>query len=165
VKLIGVIRSKETRTVKDKVGFIPDVRAELETMAGILADCSGQLAPTSEKAPPHLSLCRRQRLLWGRHQSRLLWYIAPEPAPTRFLAPAPATYVPPAPDPAAYYANCDAVRAAGASPLYAGSRASGPPWIATRLVSRANNPTLGISTPCDNGRFPTRESRHYRVSQ
>ena len=66
-------------------------QAEHDAMANILADCSGQLAPTNEKGP-----------------------VAPVAAP----APAPAP-VAPAPAPAAYYKNCDAVRAAGAAPLYA----------------------------------------------
>ncbi|WP_427007066.1 excalibur calcium-binding domain-containing protein [Pseudarthrobacter sp. H2] len=42
-------------------------------------------------------------------------YVPPAPAP--YEPPAPAPYEPPAP--VAYYANCDAVRAAGAAPLYA----------------------------------------------
>jgi len=36
---------------------------------------------------------------------------------SRYVPPAPAPYEPPAP--VTYYANCDAVRAAGAAPLYA----------------------------------------------
>jgi hypothetical protein len=44
-------------------------------------------------------------------------YVPPAPAP--YEPPAPAPYEPPAPAPVAYYANCDAVRAAGAAPLYA----------------------------------------------
>jgi len=35
-------------------------------------------------------------------------------------APAPPPAPPPAPAPDVYYANCDAVRAAGAAPIYAG---------------------------------------------
>ncbi|QQQ76758.1 excalibur calcium-binding domain-containing protein [Saccharothrix sp. 6-C] len=51
--------------------------------------------------------------------------VAPPPPPPPPPAPAP-TYEPPPPAPrpeqpaSAYYANCDAVRAAGAAPLYAG---------------------------------------------
>jgi hypothetical protein len=71
-------------------------QAEHDAMANILADCSGQLAPTNEKAP-------------------VAPVAAPAPAPAARVAPAPA----PAPAPAAYYKNCDAVRAAGAAPLYA----------------------------------------------
>lgn len=72
-------------------------QAEHDAMARILADCSGQLAPTNEKAPV---------------------VAAPAPAPD----PAPVAPAPVAPAPAAaYYKNCDAVRAAGAAPLYAGS--------------------------------------------
>jgi hypothetical protein len=43
-------------------------------------------------------------------------YVAPAPAPAPYVAPAPA----PAPAPAAYYANCSAVKAAGAAPIHAG---------------------------------------------
>ncbi|WP_306912617.1 excalibur calcium-binding domain-containing protein [Arthrobacter sp. B3I9] len=48
-------------------------------------------------------------------------FVAPAPAPyvAPAPAPAPAPYVPPAPA-AAYYANCSAVRAAGAAPIRAG---------------------------------------------
>ncbi|WP_226758822.1 excalibur calcium-binding domain-containing protein [Arthrobacter sp. SO3] len=51
-------------------------------------------------------------------------YVAPAPAavPAPYVAPAPAPapYVAPAPAPAAFYANCTAVKAAGAAPIYAG---------------------------------------------
>ncbi|WP_368670065.1 excalibur calcium-binding domain-containing protein, partial [Chitinophaga sp. GbtcB8] len=51
-------------------------------------------------------------------------FAAPAPQPVPAPAPAPAP-VPEEPAPASpsntFYANCDAVRAAGASPLYAGS--------------------------------------------
>ena len=109
-------------------------QAEHDAMARILADCSGQLAPTNEKAPAAAAP-------------------APEPAPVvapapaapapAAVAPAPAVVVPapavpapvvpapapapvvPAPAPAApaaaYYANCAAAKAAGAAPLHAGS--------------------------------------------
>jgi hypothetical protein len=102
-------------------------QAEHDAMARILADCSGQLAPTAAQAPVASPAP-----------------VAPEPVPAA-VAPAPAVQAPapvapapaaPAPAPAApapmapapvpaapaaaYYANCAAVRAAGAAPLYAG---------------------------------------------
>lgn len=108
-------------------------QAEHDAMARILADCSGQLAPTTSQAPVASPAP-----------------VAPEPAPAP-VAPAPAVQAPapvapapaapapapaapapapvapapapaaPAPAPAAaYYANCAAAKAAGAAPLYAG---------------------------------------------
>jgi hypothetical protein len=80
-------------------------QAEHDAMARILGDCSGQLAPTSEKSAPAPVPPEAP---------------APVPAPA---APAPIEPVPPpvAPAPAAVsYANCTAVRAAGAAPIYAG---------------------------------------------
>ncbi|WP_240484328.1 GmrSD restriction endonuclease domain-containing protein [Pseudarthrobacter sulfonivorans] len=80
-------------------------QAEHDAMARILADCSGQLAPTNEKAPVAA---------------------APAPAPAPAVAAAPVAPAPvvPAPAPAApavaYYANCSAAKAAGAAPIYAG---------------------------------------------
>jgi len=57
---------------------------------------------------------------------------APEPAPAAEpqpeSAPAPAPQPAAAPAPSAYYANCDAARAAGAAPLYAGQ-----PGYSTKL--------------------------------
>jgi len=100
-------------------------QAEHDAMARILADCTGQLAPTNEKAPVVAAPASTPA--------------AAEPAPFVAVpapaAPAPAV-VPPAPAPApvvpvpvpvapapaaAYYANCAAAKAAGAAPLYAGS--------------------------------------------
>jgi hypothetical protein len=95
-------------------------QAEHDAMANILAGCSGQLAPTNEKAPVTAAPAP-----------------APEPAPVAAPAPAPAPApaapapvapapVAPAPAPAApapvavYYANCAAAKAAGAAPIYAG---------------------------------------------
>lgn len=82
-------------------------RAEHDAMARILADCPGALAPTSRQpttpapaAPP----------------SRKAPATAPAP-----VAPAPPAPVPAASVPAAvYYANCTAVRAAGAAPIRLG---------------------------------------------
>lgn len=95
-------------------------QAEHDAMARILGDCSGQLAPTNEKAPVAAPPAP----------------VAPQPAPAPVApaavapAPVPAVVVPapapvvPAPAPAApaaaYYANCSAAKAAGAAPIYAG---------------------------------------------
>ncbi|MDQ0679758.1 hypothetical protein QFZ30_003140 [Arthrobacter pascens] len=86
-------------------------RAEHDAMARILADCSGQLAPTSEKSPPANVPSEAVA------QAPAPAPAAPAPVP---VAPAPVP-VPVAPVPAAVsYANCTAVRAAGAAPIYAG---------------------------------------------
>lgn len=78
-------------------------QAEHDAMARILANCSGQLAPTNEKAQ----------------------VAAAAPAPAPAAAPAAPAPVVPAPAPAApaaaYYANCAAAKAAGAAPLSSGS--------------------------------------------
>ncbi len=79
-------------------------QAEHGAIAGALADCPDEPAPTSAFAAP-----------------------APQPVPEAAPAqpdpaPAPVPVEPaPAPPVTTFYANCDAVRAAGASPLYAGS--------------------------------------------
>jgi hypothetical protein len=92
-------------------------QAEHDAMANILAGCSGQLAPTNEQAP----------VAAAPAPAPVVAAPAPAPAPAP-VAPAPAQVAPapaPAPAPAApapaaaYYQNCDAVRAAGAAPLYA----------------------------------------------
>jgi hypothetical protein len=98
-------------------------QAEHNAMVNMLASCSGRLAPTNDKAPV---------------------VVAPAPAtkPAPVVAPAPAPAVPapplapipapvaqapvalapaPAAPAAAYYSNCAAAKAAGATPLYAGS--------------------------------------------
>lgn len=55
-------------------------------------------------------------------ESRQRFAAVPEPTPTPTPTPAPAPAPAPASAPSqAYYANCDAVRAAGAAPLLAGS--------------------------------------------
>ncbi|WP_307857129.1 GmrSD restriction endonuclease domain-containing protein [Pseudarthrobacter albicanus] len=79
-------------------------QAEHDAMARVLGDCPDALAPTSLEAPPAQAA----------------------PAPAQQGAPAPGLVpaqapVPVAPVPAAaYYANCAAVRAAGAAPIRAG---------------------------------------------
>jgi hypothetical protein len=82
-------------------------QAEHDAMARVLSDCPGALAPTNQPAaaqpapaPPAPAAAPAA---------------VPAPAPVR-VAPAPA----PAPPAAVYYANCAAVRAAGAAPIHAG---------------------------------------------
>lgn len=85
-------------------------QAEHDAMANILADCSGQLAPTNEKAPVAPVAVPAPAAPAA--------VVAPAPAP---VAPAPVAPAPVAPAPVAvYYANCTAAKAAGAAPLYAG---------------------------------------------
>jgi hypothetical protein len=91
-------------------------QAEHDAMASVLANCSGQLAPTNEKAPATPEPAPAAPAPVAPAPAP----VAPAPAP---VAPAPVAPVPApvAPAPAAvYYANCSAARAAGAAPLYAG---------------------------------------------
>lgn len=86
---------------------------ERNAMQDVLATCPDQPLPTSgfaapapepEPAPEPIAVAPAP--------------VAPEPAP---VAPAPAPVAPaPAPPANAFYENCDAVRAAGAAPLFAG---------------------------------------------
>ncbi|MCP9000384.1 DUF1524 domain-containing protein [Pseudarthrobacter sp. RMG13] len=97
-------------------------QAEHDAMARILADCSGQLAPTNEQAPVAAAPAPAPVVAAVP--------VAPAPAPAPVVVvPAPAPVAPapvvPAPvpvpaAPAAYYANCTAAKAAGAAPIYAG---------------------------------------------
>ncbi|WP_314195118.1 DUF1524 domain-containing protein [uncultured Arthrobacter sp.] len=101
-------------------------QAEHDAMARILGDCSGQLAPTNEKAPavaapePVPAVVEPAPVVVAPAPAAPApAVVAPAPVPA---APAPVVPVPAAPAPAAaYYANCAAARAAGAAPLYAGS--------------------------------------------
>ncbi|MCU1516883.1 MAG: Excalibur domain protein [Pseudarthrobacter sp.] len=109
-------------------------QAEHDAMATILADCSGQLAPTNEPAPVAVEpapapAAEPAPVVAAAPVAPAPAAVAPAavaPAPVGVApAPAPAPVVP-APAPAApapaaaYYQNCDAVRAAGAAPLLAG---------------------------------------------
>jgi hypothetical protein len=93
-------------------------QAEHDAMANILADCSGQLAPTNEQAPV-VAAPAPAPVVAPAPAAPAPAPVAPAPAP---VAPAPAPVPAPAPaapaPAAAYYQNCDAVRAAGAAPLY-----------------------------------------------
>jgi hypothetical protein len=112
-------------------------QAEHDAMADVLADCAGQLVPTSEK---EVTVVKAAETAKASEPAAKVAVAAPAPkapapaphtpapvraapAPAPYVppAPAPAPYVPPAPAPAAaYYANCTAVRQAGAAPIYAG---------------------------------------------
>ncbi|MGO4192996.1 DUF1524 domain-containing protein [Arthrobacter sp. YAF17] len=115
-------------------------QAEHDAMAAVLQDCSGQLVPTNEKEAAVVASADTE----GDDAAKAVVvvpepvapaprpyvppapvYVAPAPAPYVRPAPAPAPYVPPArvyvpPAPVTSYANCAAVRAAGAAPIYAG---------------------------------------------
>ena len=79
-------------------------QAEHDAMARVLSDCPGALAPTNQPAA-------------ARPAPAAVPAPVPAPAPVPVhVAPAPAP-VPPA---AVYYANCAAVRAAGAAPIHSG---------------------------------------------
>ncbi|WP_427135797.1 GmrSD restriction endonuclease domain-containing protein [Pseudarthrobacter sp. S9] len=79
-------------------------QAEHDAMARVLADCPDALAPTDQGEPP-------------AQEAPPVQQAAPAPAPAQVqMAPAP---VAPAQAPA-YYANCAAVRAAGAAPIHVG---------------------------------------------
>ncbi|PTT66894.1 calcium-binding protein [Arthrobacter sp. HMWF013] len=100
-------------------------QAEHDAMARILADCSGQLAPTNEKPPvvaPPAPVAPQPAPAPVAPAA-----VAPAPAPAVVVpAPAPVAPAPVVPAPAsaapaaAYYANCSAAKAAGAAPIYAG---------------------------------------------
>lgn len=99
-------------------------QAEHDAMARILADCSGQLAPTNEQAPVAAAPAPAPAAVQPAPVVAAPAPAAPAPAAVAPapVAPAPAVQVPVAPAPAAaYYANCTAAKAAGAAPLYAGS--------------------------------------------
>ncbi|MFD6816070.1 MULTISPECIES: GmrSD restriction endonuclease domain-containing protein [unclassified Microbacterium] len=90
-------------------------QAEYDAMDRVLVTCPDEPAPSSAFAAP------------APQPTSEPAPVEPDPAPVPAPAPiqpAPAPVEPvPAPAPPAntFYANCDAVRAAGASPLYAGS--------------------------------------------
>ncbi|MEG9247182.1 DUF1524 domain-containing protein [Arthrobacter sp. Soc17.1.1.1] len=100
-------------------------QAEHDAMASILSNCNGILAPTNQMAPSVAAPVEPVE-----EAAPVVEPVAPAPAPVvpepvappvvepAPVAPAPA---PVAPAPVAPYPNCDAVRAAGAAPIYAGS--------------------------------------------
>jgi hypothetical protein len=87
-------------------------QAEHDAMARVLADCPDALAPTNQPAsvPPQAAPAQQPA-------PAAVPAAVPAPAPAQVQkAPAPA----PAPPAAVYYANCTAVRAAGAAPIHVG---------------------------------------------
>jgi hypothetical protein len=116
-------------------------QAEHDAMASILADCNSILAPTNQMAPSVAAPVEPVE-----EAPPVVEPVAPAPAPVvpepvappvvapapvapapapAPVAPAPAPVAPApapvAPAPVAPFPNCDAVRAAGAAPIYAGS--------------------------------------------
>jgi hypothetical protein len=101
-------------------------QAEHDAMARILTDCSGQLAPTNQKAlpsptpaPPAAQPAPGVAAPAQASPAPAAVQRVPAPVAPAPVVPAPA---PVAPAPAdVYYANCTAAKAAGAAPLFAGS--------------------------------------------
>ncbi|WP_233199626.1 DUF1524 domain-containing protein [Cryobacterium sp. N22] len=93
-------------------------QAEHDAIANVLNSCSGEMAVTSSFAP----LPAPPVVVAPEPVAAPVVQPEPEPAPE---APAPEPVAPaPAPEPVApavYYENCDAVRAAGAAPIYEGT--------------------------------------------
>jgi hypothetical protein len=109
-------------------------QAEHDAMATILSNCSGQMAPTNEKAPTVAAPAPAATQPAPVQAAPAPVAPAPVPPAPAAQAPVPAAPAPvapapvvPAPVPAApapaavYYANCAAARAAGAAPIYVGS--------------------------------------------
>jgi hypothetical protein len=108
-------------------------QAEHDAMASILTDCSGILAPTNQMAPSVAAPVEpvEEAAPVVEPAAPAPAPVVPEPVAPPVVAPAPVAPAPapvaPAPAPVApapaapYYANCDAVRAAGAAPIAAGS--------------------------------------------
>ena len=90
-------------------------QAEHDAIANVLSSCSGEMAVTSSFAPlPAPPVVVAPEPVAAPE-------VQPEPAPAP-EAPAPEPEpVAPAPTVEVYYQNCDAVRAAGAAPIYAGT--------------------------------------------
>ncbi|XTR51680.1 GmrSD restriction endonuclease domain-containing protein [Pseudarthrobacter sp. So.54] len=110
-------------------------QAEHDAMATVLRDCAGQLVPTNEKEVAVVASADQAANDAAKAAVVVPEPAAPAPAPT-YVAPAPAPFVAPVPAPAAaacaaapyvppapaaaHYANCAAVRAAGAAPIRIG---------------------------------------------
>ena len=80
-------------------------QAEHDAMTRVLGSCTGEMALTSSFTPAPAPVVVAP-------PAPAPVVVAPEPAPAPAPAPAPVDV---------YYENCDAVRAAGAAPIYAGS--------------------------------------------
>ncbi|MCU1631787.1 MAG: hypothetical protein JWM61_439 [Micrococcaceae bacterium] len=102
-------------------------QAEHDAIALILSDCNGILAPTNQMAPsvtqPPAPVETEAPVVVPVAPPVVPEPVAPPVVVPEPVAPAPVAPAPvaPAPAPAPYYANCDAVRAAGAAPIYAGT--------------------------------------------
>ncbi|RJT78118.1 DUF1524 domain-containing protein [Arthrobacter cheniae] len=102
-------------------------QAEHDAIARILSDCNGILAPTNQVAPsvtpPPAPVETEAPVVVPVAPPVVPEPVAPPVVVPEPVAPAPVAPAPvaPAPAPAPYYANCDAVRAAGAAPIYAGT--------------------------------------------
>ncbi|WP_241522026.1 GmrSD restriction endonuclease domain-containing protein [Arthrobacter pityocampae] len=106
-------------------------QAEHDAMATVLADCDGILAPTNQVAPSVAAPAAPVETPTPAPVEPVVPEpapvvpepVAPAPAPVAPapVAPAPVAPAPVAPAPGVYYENCDAVRAAGAAPIAAGS--------------------------------------------
>jgi hypothetical protein len=90
-------------------------RAEHDAMAKVLAKCDGTLARTNNNAPATKAAAPPSDTQAGK-AAQASGQQGAGPAVVR-VAPAPARTVAPT---APYYANCSAVRAAGAAPIFAG---------------------------------------------
>ncbi len=96
------------RQIAVKTRYNPWVTsAEKQAMNTVLGACPDQKLPTNVSVPPPAD--------------------SPTTPPTE----------PTTPPTDVYYANCDAVRAAGAAPLYAGNRATDRAWTSTATASPA----------------------------
>lgn len=92
-------------------------QAEHDAMTRTLRSCTGEMALTSSFTPAPAPL-----VVAPPAPAPAPVIVAPEPAPAPAPEPAPAPGPAPAPAPAEVtYANCDAVRAAGAAPLDQGA--------------------------------------------
>ncbi|GAA1400294.1 GmrSD restriction endonuclease domain-containing protein [Oerskovia paurometabola] len=104
------------RQVAVKVGYgLWVTQAERDAIARVLSSCPGQLLPTGDSA------YAAQGVVEAVVEPAP---VVPVPAPAPVVpAPAPAPAPAPVPEPApadVFYQNCDAVRAAGAAPIYPG---------------------------------------------
>ncbi|WP_258062411.1 DUF1524 domain-containing protein [Arthrobacter sp. B0490] len=111
-------------------------QAEHDAMMRILSDCTGTLAPTDQVAPSVVPPAEPVETpapapVVEQPVAPVPVPVVPEPVAPPVVAPAPVqpapvtpapvAPAPVAPAPAASYANCAAVRAAGAAPIYAGT--------------------------------------------
>jgi hypothetical protein len=98
-------------------------QAEHDAMATVLGNCAGTLVPTNQPAPGQSAPAAAPPAEPAPAAAQQAPAVVPVPvqqaAPAAPVAPVAPAVVAPVPA-AAYYANCTAVRAAGAAPIYAG---------------------------------------------